>query len=91
MSNYTFSRGIETKFLAPTTHRGGRIKARTVNGDSSVTIPFKSAMEATDNHRAAADELAAKLEWDVGHWVVINTRGGGMTWVVADDLLARPA
>ncbi len=60
---------IYTKFLGPTNSRGSRVKAFADAG--SVTVSWNHALNATENHRAAAMALAAKFGWS-GTWV-----GGG--------------
>lgn len=51
-------KAITTKYLGPTNHRGGRIKAKFDGG--SITLPYDHALNAPDNHRAAAEALAQK-------------------------------
>jgi hypothetical protein len=64
---------IETKFLGPTNSRGSRVKAYAQAG--SVTVSWDHALDAFENHKAAALALAAKYAWDCT-WI-----GGGK----ADD------
>ena len=52
---------ITTKYLAPTNSRGARIKATAEAG--SVTVPYDHALNAFDNHHAAAVALANKFGW----------------------------
>ena len=59
---------IVTRWLAPTNHRGSRVKAWCEAG--SVTVGWNYSLEVHENHAAAALALATKLEWD-GEW-----RGG---------------
>jgi hypothetical protein len=56
---------ITTRFIAPTNHRGARIKARAAAG--SVIVSWDYALNADDNHRAAAKALAEKFGWG-GTW-----------------------
>lgn len=53
---------IVTKFFGPTNHRGSRIKATAQAG--SVTVGYDHALNAEDNHLAAATALAAKYGWE---------------------------
>jgi len=52
---------ITTKYLAPTNSRGARIKATAAAG--SVTVPYDHALNAFDNHHAAALAFARKYGW----------------------------
>ena len=52
---------IETRYLAPTNSKGGRIKATAWAG--SKIVPYDHALSIEGNHRAAAMALAAKLGW----------------------------
>ena len=47
---------ITTKYLAPTEHRGPRVKAVAQSG--SVTLPWDYDLSAKSNHEAAAEALA---------------------------------
>lgn len=57
---------IVTKYLGPTNHRGARIKATAQAG--SITLSWDHALNADDNHQAAASELARRKGW-AGVWV----------------------
>ena len=54
---------IKTKYLGPTNFRGSRVKAVTSYGGTSVTMSWDHALDAFDNHKAAAMALIEKLEW----------------------------
>lgn len=56
---------IVTKFLSPTNTRGARIKATAQAG--SVTVGYDYGLNSDDNHKRAAEALAAKFEWR-GRW-----------------------
>ncbi len=56
---------ITTKFLGPTNTRGSRIKATAFAG--SVTVEYDHGLNQADNHKAAAQKLAARLGWK-GDW-----------------------
>lgn len=66
---------IRTKYLGPTTYRGGRVKASTITG-KSVTVDWDHGANIQDNHTRAATELASKMEWP-GRWVGLSDDGGG--------------
>jgi len=53
---------IQTRYLGPTNLRGSRIKAWADAG--SITIPYPYGLSGQACHRAAAEALALKLEWD---------------------------
>jgi hypothetical protein len=50
---------IQTKFIAPTNHRGARIKASCERG--SITIPWPDAFSGDEAHREAARQLIARF------------------------------
>ena len=55
---------IRTVKLAPTETKGARIKATAAAG--SVILPYNHSLrhDFEANHRAAAEALVAKMEWD---------------------------
>lgn len=53
---------ITTKYLSPTNSRGARIKA--TNSAESVMIPWDHALDAVENHYAAAVALARYWQWN---------------------------
>lgn len=53
---------IRTRYLGPTNYGGSRIKASAQAG--SVTISYDYALNVDDNHKAAAQALIDKLNWD---------------------------
>ncbi len=61
---------IVTKYLSPTNHRPGRVKATASAG--SLTVEWDHSLGIDANHAAAAHALASKFEWG-GDWF-----GGGM-------------
>jgi len=64
---------ITTKFMGPTDFHGSRVKAYAQAG--TVTLEWKSELDADDNHRAAAHTLANRFNWlDDGSRLV----GGGL-------------
>jgi hypothetical protein len=52
---------ITTKYLGPTNSRGARVKAKAQAG--SVTVSWDDALDANENHDAAALALATKYGW----------------------------
>lgn len=52
---------IRTRYHGPTNTRGSRISAQCAAG--RLSVPYAHALDLTDNHRAAADALIAKLDW----------------------------
>ena len=70
---------IETKYLGPTNHRGGRIKASAQAG--SITIPWDHALNTDNNHDMAAIALLKKLGWKGKLEGGGNARGNGNVYV----------
>jgi len=54
---------IQTKFFAPTNARGSRVKATAAA--CSITVKYDHALNAEQNHVAAANALRAKLGWNL--------------------------
>jgi hypothetical protein len=73
------SQAIETKYLRATNVRGARIKATAAAG--SITIGYDYALDAQDNHKAAADALIAKMGWTGTFAQGGNTDGTGYYFV----------
>jgi len=55
---------ISTKYIGATTHRGTRYKATHTGGARSVTLGKDYALSDEQNHTAAAEALAALLNWE---------------------------
>ena len=55
---------IQTEFLGATKHRGSRVKATAAAG--SLTLSWDSELTNEGNHRAAAEALMEKLDWNWG-------------------------
>jgi len=53
---------IQTRYFGPTNNRGARIKAWAAAG--SITIPYPYELSGQACHRAAAEALALKFQWD---------------------------
>jgi hypothetical protein len=73
------TQAIATKYLGPTNTRGGRIKATAWAG--SITVPYDYALDVKDNHKAAADDLIAKMGWTGTFAQGGNTDGTGYYFV----------
>ena len=73
------TQAIETKYLGPTNTKGGRIKATAWAG--SVTMPYDHALNAEDNHRAAALLLQTKYGWQGTFAQGANAKGDGYVFV----------
>jgi len=54
---------IETRYFAPTNHRGSRIVATSASGHRLIH-DWDYSLGIEDNHYAAAKALQAKLEWE---------------------------
>jgi hypothetical protein len=73
------TQAIATKYLGATNTRGGRIKATAWGG--STTVPYDYALDVQDNHKAAADDLIAKMGWTGTFAQGGNTDGTGYYFV----------
>jgi hypothetical protein len=74
---------ISTKYLGATNHRGSRVKARSSSG-LSLSMSWNDALGTDDNHRAAAEALARKLNWS-GRWIAGGAADGRGNVYVWDD------
>lgn len=55
-------KAITTRYHGPTNTRGARISARDLDGNrATISYPYDLSGEAV--HRAAADQLCAKMGW----------------------------
>lgn len=79
---------ITTKFLGPTDTRGSRVKATA--GAGSITVGWDYALNSRENHAAAAQALARKMEW-TGAWVSGGLPDGKGDVFVCIDPRAEPA
>lgn len=64
---------IVTKYFGATNTRGSYIKASAQAGN--VTLEYDDALNANENHAAAAQKLALKFKWK-GHWFSGGLPGG---------------
>lgn len=64
---------ITTKYLGPTNHRGGRVRAFASAG--SIVVNWDHALNPAQNHCAAAKALAKRLDWQ-GRYVGGATEAG---------------
>ena len=69
------TQALETKFIRATDITGERIKATAFGG--SVTVGYDYALDAQENHRAAADALIAKMGWNGTYAQGGNAKGDG--------------
>jgi hypothetical protein len=73
------TQAIETRYLGPTNTKGTRIKATAWGGN--ITVGYDYALDAQDNHRAAADALIAKMGWQGKYAQGGNVKGDGYVFV----------
>jgi hypothetical protein len=75
---------IETRWHGPTNTRPSRIVARC--DARRVTVSWDHSLDVVGNHRAAAEKLAAALDWqNNGTRMVGGGLGGnGYVWVFAE-------
>lgn len=79
---------IVTKYFGPTNFRGARVKASAQAG--SITISWDHALNADENHTAAAKAFAEKMKWD-GAWSGgALPSGSGYCYVQADGFPQLP-
>jgi hypothetical protein len=74
---------IVTKYLGPTNTLGSRIRA-TATAGAKKTVNFNYELGPTDNHRAAAQALAAELGWK-GRWEGGSTSDGYVFVCIGGD------
>jgi hypothetical protein len=73
---------IETKYHGPTNTRGPRISATASVCRARVWVEYDHALNAENNHKAAAQKLMEALDW-TGQYVGGHTLTG-MVFVDAD-------
>jgi hypothetical protein len=75
---------IETKWQGPTNTKGSRIVARC--DARRLVVSWDHSLNVVENHRAAAEKLAASLGWqnDDTRMVGGGLGGNGYVWVFAD-------
>jgi len=69
------TQAIETMFIRATNVKGERIKATAWGGN--ITVGYDYALDAQDNHRAAADALITKMGWNGTYAQGGNAKGDG--------------
>jgi hypothetical protein len=79
---------IETKYLPPTNHKGGRVKAKASSAPGSVTIPYDHSLDIEQAHAKAAMALAAKLDWRGEYAAGGNDRGYVFAFIGNSNLYA---
>lgn len=80
------TQAIETKYLRATNVRGARIKATAWGGN--ITVGYNHALDAQDNHMAAAYALIARLGWTGTFAQGGNAAGNGYVFVNIEGALA---
>jgi hypothetical protein len=70
---------IVTKFIAPSSIKGSRIKATCQAG--SITLPWDHAQGPRGNHTAAALALATRYGWNYGEWISAELPDSSLVWV----------
>ena len=80
------TQAIETRYLGATNTKGGRIKATAWAG--SITIGYNHALDTQDNHRAAANALIAKMDWQGTYAQGGNVTGTGYYFVNVEGTTA---
>ena len=73
-------RAIECKYLAPTDHRGSRIKASSGKG-VSITIPYDYGLSDYERYEAAALALIEKMGWQSAGDIKGGYTESGMVFV----------
>jgi hypothetical protein len=82
MTHFTNRQAIQTKFLGPTNFKGARVKAFAATG--SVTISWDYRLNPEQNHRAAAQVFANRMNL-VGAWAAGTLPGGDMVFVNCEE------
>ena len=70
---------IVTKYLGPTTFKGGRISAKC--NARKIIVDWDQALNPAGNHLAAAKALATSLGWDYGEWIAGDLPDGASVFV----------
>ena len=74
---------ITTKYLAPTNHKGARIKAECAGG--KIVMPWDHAHNPERNHHTAAKWLLRKMQWHEKNAVIGGAMpNGGYCFVLVD-------
>lgn len=73
---------IATKYHGPTDRLGSRVSAKADAG--RVVLAWDYALSTEGNHRAAAEALARKLDWQ-GAWIGGGLPDQGYCFVLQDD------
>jgi hypothetical protein len=84
---------VETRYLGPTNHRGGRIVAKCLGSGKRLTVAWDHSHDNHDNHEHAARLLLAGIDanslalgMDGGradaHLLFSAVDGGGYVWAV---------
>jgi hypothetical protein len=81
MTHFTNRQAIQTKFLRPTNSRGAKVKAFAAAG--SVTISWDHRLNPEQNHRAAAEMFANRMNW-TGTWIAGTLPAGDMVFTLVE-------
>lgn len=71
---------VETRYIAPTAHKGSRIKATALGTGHSLTMAWDYAEDSPANHSAAARALMLR-EGLTGQWHLGTGPNGTCVWV----------
>jgi hypothetical protein len=82
MTHFTNRQAIQTRFLGPTNSRGSRVKAFAAAG--SVTISWDHRLNPEQNHRAAAEMFANRMNW-IGLYAAGTLPNGDMVFVNVEE------
>lgn len=82
MTHFTHRQAIQTRYLGPRV-KAARVKAFAAAG--SVTIAWDHRLNPEQNHRAAAEMFANRMNW-TGPWFGGTLPSGDMVFVTVDDV-----
>ena len=75
-------KAITVKYLGPTNHKGSRLKAYDLDGNS-ITIPFDYGLSDYDLYASAATAFINKMKWEVKGFIGGGVKEG-MVFVLLD-------
>lgn len=76
---------VVSKYLAPTDHRGSRIKVTRSDhrqGDPTLTVSWDYALNTGENHCEAIRQFVEMLGWDQNDWIVGHAGAGKCVGVI---------
>lgn len=77
-------KAITTRYIGATATKPGRILASDQDGNR-ITRPANGPFPYTDQHRAAAQALCAKMTWPGGDTLIGGSVKHGMVWVFTKE------